>query len=135
MSSPSSTEVSALIEGARKRADAATPGPWKAVSDGHESAILGVCNPYSIRIVVESENHHRTLGYRQNRGGVVTQDDAEFIASARQDVPALCDTLESFVRQREELLAYCRESAHGTNHCDTIAAIFRILGVNSEGKP
>lgn len=61
------------VEAIRKRADAATPGPWKSGYAGNSA-------------------HRMTTP----RGEVScpTRADADFIAGARADVPVLCDALE-----------------------------------------
>jgi len=62
------------IEEIRKRAEDATPGPWKVGVDGY------VCNAgfYVTDTIVEDITSN-----------IFEKEDAEFIANARQDIPAL----------------------------------------------
>src|SRR5688500_14177874 len=76
------------IEEIEKRAEAATPGPWW-VSPNPEQW-------------VESEHD-----YPPSR-----LQDAEFIAHAREDIPALIESL----RARDELLAECKNALEEIEH-------------------
>ena len=74
----------------RKRADAATPGPWGA--DGHvidAQTGPGNCPGCS---GIPSPAHEPACLYSEIAGA--GEQDAEFIAAARTDVPALLDALE-----------------------------------------
>lgn len=73
-------------EAVRRRVEAATPGPWTAHDDG--------------------------LVWPERMGDPVSGStelaDAEFIAHARSDVPALLAALEEARRERDELLTKAR---------------------------
>lgn len=56
------------------RAEAATEGPWSTSQSTRNSRLYGINEP---------------LGYVTLHAETVTLNDAEFIAHARQDVPAL----------------------------------------------
>lgn len=74
MSDPVAPDLTAI----RARAEAATPGPWTTWVDGHNNH-SGVCTD-------DGE-----VGISDDVEGA----DAEFIAHARTDVPALLDALEA----------------------------------------
>lgn len=76
----------------RARADAATEGPW--VLFRPDSAYTEVWVP----------RDNATLNLRN---GQIEKRDAEFIAHARTDVPALLDRLAEAERQRDDALALC----------------------------
>ena len=63
----------------RKRADAATKGPWVCTLNGDESEVTYANAP---------------ITWDDHGGEVFTEGDAEFIAAARTTVPALLDALE-----------------------------------------
>lgn len=77
------TDYLKLAREARARADAATPAPWAYRTD--------------------ATNTHFTTWLSQDRSypgerlasEIKHQDDALFIARAREDVPALCDAIEA----------------------------------------
>lgn len=79
----STTELDAI----RARADAATPGPWSArnrSSDGIEDAFLG----FEIDGPPDA-----------TRGQFARRADAEFMAHARTDIPALLEHIEAQTRE------------------------------------
>ena len=64
----------------RKRAEAATPGPWKAF--------------------IEDRDFQSGSSFIQTQGEDIeligaTEEDYDFIANARQDIPKLLDEIES----------------------------------------
>lgn len=63
----------------RKQADNATKGPWVCTLNGDESEVTYANAP---------------ITWDDHGGEVFTEGDAEFIAAARTDVPALLDALE-----------------------------------------
>lgn len=69
----------------RKRADAASPGPWTWILDGSISEIWDADD-----CVVADTDGHRS-----------PDDDADFIAHAREDIPALLDEVERLTRAIE----------------------------------
>lgn len=74
----------------RELTEAATPGPWLTLDDQPSLTRLVRSDDYTLVI---------SLGYVGNR----TQNDAEFIAAAREDVPALLAEVD---RLRAELAGY-----------------------------
>ena len=71
----------------RKRADAATPGPWIVEKDRYSATVLtSECDEYIIF------DCHTT--------------DAEFISHAREDVPRLLDALEAAEAERDALIKW-----------------------------
>jgi hypothetical protein len=79
----------------RERAEAATPGPWTVEADRQRLH----------RYVLDADGLvYIDFGYVGNR----TQDDAEFTAHARADVPALLAELAAVRAERDELQARSR---------------------------
>lgn len=87
------------IEGIRERAAAATPGPWEVTADGgtiradYPSGTPGDCAV----IVEDSRDFHDPDGPRT--------EDMEFLAAARQDVPALLAVIDHLTEKHAEALA------------------------------
>src|SRR5690349_8747400 len=79
------------IEGIRQRVNAATPGPWYAWDRGVGYMIA--LDPDGDRVLPEAM-----------RTDLARAGDAEFIAKARSDVPALLDEVER-LRKEVGLLA------------------------------
>lgn len=76
------------VAAVRARAEAATPGPWRVVEEhGRDIADEGWS-----QVTIQSE-----VGLRDEVAEVIdderTDENAEFIAAARADVPALLDAL------------------------------------------
>ena len=69
----------------RARADAATPGPWKAFKNYDDYNTIRPESAQDCEHIFNCEMY----------GGTPPGDaDAEFIASARKDIPALLDEIE-----------------------------------------
>lgn len=83
------------LEAIRKRAEAATAGPWYKLFQ------------YGISIVSESD--YKVI---DEDGGVAKYPDAEFIAHARQDVPKLTAEIER-LRQALAEISDINEYASG----------------------
>ena len=79
----------------RKRADAATPGPWAPWRDQdgapHMNGLLMVGN--AAAVIPEGESWVEGVDVNPI-AHTYTPEDREFIAHARTDVPALLDALE-----------------------------------------
>lgn len=86
------TDLTDRLDEIEARADAATPGPWEAdvteVSQ-HWS------RPEPWATVVSSEVHCMAYCYGGSGRGIERETDAEFIAHARTDVPALVAALRA----------------------------------------
>jgi len=82
---PDEAEVKALAE-------AATPGPWYVVEHRFED-YTGVCTKNRDRITGNGR------GYPYDPG--CSRADAEFIAAAREAVPALIDEVERLQEENE----------------------------------
>ena len=77
----------------RKRAEAASPGPWE-MYDANEGM-----NPPRPCWSVANDSYHNPLGEEDPPAVDITvsygwREDAEFIAAARTDVPALLDEID-----------------------------------------
>jgi hypothetical protein len=81
----------------RDRVDAATEGPWALSAIEDESGAL------AWRVAQPSED--LVVGDYDSDGGVNFRDDAEFIANARQDVPALLAEIERLTAERDQYLS------------------------------
>jgi hypothetical protein len=104
------------LDAIRKRCEAATPGPWEtwSVSGGEVKVLCGVEERTSCSRSYRDGGHEicstDSMDYDQD-GISVDEDealakataDAEFIASARQDVPTLLDEVERLRAQNANL--------------------------------
>lgn len=80
----------------RARAEAATPGPWLVDAD------FGLASAPGIVPAGFPKTHKRPIvGNSETRGGV-WDDDATFIAHAREDIPALMAEID---RLRDRMAA------------------------------
>jgi len=88
----------------RARADAATGGPWEVEYDNNDDFEAGIADgdyPYALRgpanITAQSptvkNSWRESYGHRVNEMSEMLTPDAEFIAHARTDIPALLDAL------------------------------------------
>ena len=75
----------------RLLADAAAPGPWHYIPGDHDLASAG------IDITAEGDS----LTWDDHSGEVFTHPDAEFIAAAREAVPALLDRIARLEAQSD----------------------------------
>jgi hypothetical protein len=82
------TTLRALATEARQRADAATPGPWRFIRYPHRDIVCTVGD-------VGSPS--------KDVGDFVRRGDGVFAASARTDVPALCDAVEALAGEVERI--------------------------------
>lgn len=80
------------IAAIRKRAEAATAGPWE-VGHGPYGWDDGIIQAGGGQAILTNSGHGSTSA---------SDEDAEFIAAARTDVPALCD----YVERLEAVLAW-----------------------------
>jgi hypothetical protein len=114
------------IEAIRERANAATKGPWEtahndtyvggSVIDGDWDWIIGD---------LQIDSGQDQEDYRGKR----IKENCIFVAHARQDIPALCDEIES-LRERvkelegkeKDLMALCERLANGIDHMDNCMA-------------
>lgn len=114
----------------RARAEAATDGPWRTWNDGH----------------VGSPTVHIGGGVMPTPGSDPAQrmPDAEFIAHARTDVPALLDALDAAEAEVERLrenrdechraeVAYLRRLTDAEDERDALAAQLDRLRAGVEG--
>jgi hypothetical protein len=88
------------FEAIKRRADAATPGPWRN----------------GVNIGGFSDEEHDVFGPKPTHGkaficNYALKPDAEFIAAARSDVPALVAEVERCQKEVQELSDICKEHA------------------------
>jgi hypothetical protein len=76
-----------------KRADAATEGPWEENTSLHTDA----------RIWIKSLDAGLYLKAGEARLWGTMQGNAAFIASSRQDIPWLCQTLRASLKQQDAM--------------------------------
>ena len=119
------TDPREILDQIQARADAATEGPWTWAShttvDGDQWAVL------------DKQDH----ALAENRDG--WGPDAEFIAAARTDVPALVDALQAVLELHKPIQAtmtshggvsdvtVCDHCLDPTWPCPTVAAITTTL--------
>lgn len=120
----------------RKRADAATPGPWETDGTGEVSQHWSRPEPWET--VVGTGVSCMSYCYGGSAKGAERVEDAKFIAAARTDVPRLVDALEKVLNLHFK--AQPIPAAYGTQEggdycvtcaedwpCATVAAITRAL--------
>lgn len=82
----------------RERCEAATPGPWVYDAGDEWQPKFGPFDDTGAGIVSEDRMREIVIGGHQDEQGgavgVILNRDAEFIAAARSDVPALLDEVE-----------------------------------------
>lgn len=112
----------------KARAEAATEGPWEHVRDSNEH--LADCPPTYESLVTADNGYVAVLDW----GNTSTSPDAEFIAHARTDVPALVAALEAVLALHSRVFDMnntptCRECADDYP-CPTVEAVNKALGVD-----
>lgn len=90
-----SDEALAEIEA---RADAATPGPWVIV----ESALPDDWGVTEEKLGTERKGLFRRKPRHQSIAQMLWEEDAPFVAHARTDIPALCQTVRALRDQLQE---------------------------------
>lgn len=108
------------------RANAATPGPWEA----------GCNDRRMYHVVTENEEFCQTYGPElYDSQGFFSDDDTEFIAHARTDVPALVASLKKVLELHQETTISLghgllqRQCVCGSAWpCLTVAAIRQHIG-------
>ncbi|OZC62752.1 hypothetical protein CH276_14120 [Rhodococcus sp. 06-470-2] len=86
------------LEAIEARANAATEGPW-----GTRVADTGIRSSYPYAWVTKQRGEIATAIVERHQGGTV--EDVEFIAHAREDIPALL----AAVRERDNTIAKVHE--------------------------
>lgn len=85
------------LEKIRARCEAATPGPWKAIS----AYWLETEDEEQFRVYdIENQNGDVTIAHTSV---LIGKNDADFIARARQDVPDLLDAIDNLQAENERL--------------------------------
>lgn len=88
----------------KARADRATPGPWTLDEDYRDKEITGgVENTY-----LDSRTGKRRLAYIWDTDTKAGKNDAEFIAHARTDIPALLQVIEILQAENQMLVSACQ---------------------------
>jgi glutathione S-transferase len=93
------------LEAIHKRCAAATPGPWLVDGDYLPASIYASDSPdWKVR------HQFRVVGMTDYEdGGVVCREDAEFIAAARSDIPALLAEVDRLRAERDAAQFAVRE--------------------------
>lgn len=105
------SEQAQRIQEIKARADAAYPGEWRG-TDGYSDQVLSIGND---GLVDRHICDIRGWGHLTGRGsgalhmtdeaaGKQMQNDAEFIAHARQDIPWLIEQLEAALKKQQPML-------------------------------
>lgn len=99
------------IETTRQRVEAATPGPWVHTGQGYDGRDGSVGESIDTQSDDYGDNPVMlVVGYRDN-----TDRDVEFVAHARQDIPALLRVAEA---ARDLIAAGCWGHAdHSAERC------------------
>lgn len=85
----------------RGREKAATQGPWRAKSEALEADECG--NATAEMTCVSTNDKGICILYGRGHDDANTQEDAAFIAHAREDIPALLDEVERLRAENEVL--------------------------------
>jgi uncharacterized membrane protein len=92
-------EARKLAAAARARADKATPGPWESLAGSSYNAYP--------QIVQTADGERCLIVFDVSPGAPCEfpgrDEDAQFIASARTDVPKLCDAVDALAAEAEQL--------------------------------
>lgn len=116
---------------ARDRADAATPGPWRA--DDEHGLMPGASPAWCVSRTDESDAYLGDVAYTT---GHREQVDALFIADARTRLPAALDAIQAVLRLANDIDPERHECGDGDLSCsacwadDIRAAIAIALGVS-----
>lgn len=116
------------IEEIKARADNATPGPWRAIHGDSYSAyptVMRQNGPHFILLdASEEDGPNADDGFRYPG----TDEDADFIAATRTDVPALCRALEIAVGALEDVgCDYAGQPCGECRNCKAVAQIEAAL--------
>lgn len=118
------------VEGIKARADAATPGPWEAFGKAVAAPIAdGRCN--CAGGIPESSYVHEPHCGLEPLILDVSLADAEFIAHARQDVPALLDRIAELEAERDAMRPVV-ENAKTWAACQRLVIRQAELGINQQ---
>lgn len=90
---PPLTMTEAALSEIEARAKAATPGPWQAIR-----SVAVVFDSYGIEQDEQIFGDDATAIIYANLTGQVEKNDAEFIAAARSDIPALLNEIATLRR-------------------------------------
>ena len=132
------------LDAIKARAEAATDGPWLVDPHADSENGAGICNESDAVIGGGMEGN-----YPCSPVGVYEEADAQFIAHARSDVPALVAAVQAVLAQHKCVeswrsgvyqCGHCAELCHSTSGlgcddpidavwpCPTVAAIHQALG-------
>lgn len=98
------------IAAIRERADKATPGPWVAADDDETTLAIDAPN-VGLFAWLDAEKHY---------------EDAEFIAHARSDVPALLDEIDRLTAENNPARAGCPYRGWGHSQWTLTIALGQI---------
>lgn len=136
------------LDAIQARANAATNGPWEVNGPDERWAAIS-SGPDSV-IHAYTEHASDCVGCTCERDAdvAISAEDAEFIAAARTDVPALVAALRAVLDlHRPEawrgtgvlVCAHCRPAWTGSNRatypCDTVRAITAHIDTTPKEKP
>jgi hypothetical protein len=88
------------LKAIREREAAASEGPWVAENNPADVTIRldARLNSGSLRVAAHCGSEYGLIPQ-----GILFAPDADFVANARQDVPALCDEVERLMESRQRL--------------------------------
>lgn len=93
------------IKAIKERADRATPGEWYATSPSRRKLHTDANFHRACDEVVAGIPPRGMLVCTRHTGGIRPLFDQQFIAAARADVPALCETVDAIRAENERLRA------------------------------
>ncbi len=125
----SGRDHSGLVEEARERAEKATPGPWRVPGHARFQVVEEKGLPGDAAIAVTYSDE------RQGRTQAESYTNAQFIAHAREDVPALCDALSAKIAEVERERGLEEENEVLRRELAQAHAGQIVEGSGSRGKP
>jgi hypothetical protein len=127
----------------RGRADAATPGEWRAETDcfDPDTAFIEACvtnidgTDHSQSLLFTSSTDLSAYGSGNWAKATASQEmrAARFIAASRTDVPALCDRVEELEKALGSVIEWANEPREATGR--DFARLVAVAFVALEGTP
>ena len=109
------------LEQILKRCEAAAPGPWRCQTGGYDIEVSSV----NEQMIIHSVNGHKAIR--------LLEDDGEFIAHSRTDLPLVVKALQRAMDALEKMkccrhVEVCDETANCSIRREALAEIEAMLG-------
>jgi hypothetical protein len=125
----------------RQRERAATEGPWRLITDTCDCGGDYVCThgdfPYALRLPVHRVSSRKPecnpidpsdkFDHRAADISDLSMETAEFVAAAREDVPALLGAVESLAASLDSLVRLDGTPTTGTEHAQAVRQAADLL--------